>query len=109
MLNPTASLPEAVVAQAAATLAAGAPAAATELGPDRIRVNAISPSTVATEGVRAILPAEVIAARVGRTPLHRLGETGDIASAALFLASSTSSFITGQVLTVDGGLATAFL
>jgi NAD(P)-dependent dehydrogenase (short-subunit alcohol dehydrogenase family) len=83
--------------------------AATELGPDRIRVNAISPSTVATEGVRAILPAEVIAARVGRTPLHRLGETGDIASAALFLASSASNFITGQVLTVDGGLATAFL
>jgi NAD(P)-dependent dehydrogenase (short-subunit alcohol dehydrogenase family) len=83
--------------------------AATELGPDHIRVNAISPSTVATEGVRAILPAEVIAARVGRTPLQRLGETGDIASAALFLASSASNFITGQVLTVDGGLATAFL
>jgi NAD(P)-dependent dehydrogenase (short-subunit alcohol dehydrogenase family) len=83
--------------------------AATELGPDHIRVNAISPSTVATEGVRAILPAEVIAARVSRTPLHRLGETGDIASAALFLASNASNFITGQVLTVDGGLANAFL
>jgi len=41
--------------------------------------------------------------------LQRLGETGDIASAALFLASSASNFITGQVLTVDGGLATAFL
>lgn len=83
--------------------------AATELGPDHIRVNAISPSTVATEGVRAILSAETIAARVGRTPLRRLGETGDIAAAALFLASSASSFITGQVLSVDGGLANAFL
>ena len=83
--------------------------AATELGPDRIRVNAISPSTVATEGVRAMLPAEVIAARVARTPLQRLGATGDIASAALFLASKDSHFITGQVLTVDGGLANAFL
>jgi NAD(P)-dependent dehydrogenase (short-subunit alcohol dehydrogenase family) len=83
--------------------------AATELGPDHIRVNAISPSTVATEGVRAILSAETMATRVARTPLQRLGETRDIAAAALFLASDASNFITGQVLTVDGGLANAFL
>jgi NAD(P)-dependent dehydrogenase (short-subunit alcohol dehydrogenase family) len=83
--------------------------AATELGPDHIRVNAISPSTVATEGVRAILSADTMATRVARTPLHRLGETGDIAAAALFLASGASNFITGQVLTVDGGLANAFM
>ena len=83
--------------------------AATELGPDHIRVNAISPSTVATEGVRAILSAEIMATRVARTPLQRLGLTSDISAAALFLASSASNFITGQVLTVDGGLANAFL
>jgi NAD(P)-dependent dehydrogenase (short-subunit alcohol dehydrogenase family) len=83
--------------------------AATELGPDHIRVNAISPSTVATEGVRAILSAETMATRAARTPLQRLGLTSDISAAALFLASSASNFITGQVLTVDGGLANAFL
>lgn len=84
-------------------------AAAVELGPDRIRVNAISPSTVATEGVTAFMDEATLANRVARTPLRRLGETGDIAAAALFLASDESSFITGQVLTVDGGLANAFL
>lgn len=83
--------------------------AAVELGSQHIRVNAISPSTIATEGVRAMLPEDVFDARIARTPLRRLGETGDIASAALFLASDASSFITGQVLTVDGGLANAFL
>jgi NAD(P)-dependent dehydrogenase (short-subunit alcohol dehydrogenase family) len=84
-------------------------ASAVELGPHRVRVNAISPSTVATEGVVAMLSEDTIASRVARTPLRRLGETGDIASTALFLASEASSFITGQVLTVDGGLANAFL
>lgn len=83
--------------------------AAVELGPDRIRVNAISPSTVATEGVLDILSEEKLADRIRRTPLGRLGQTGDIASVALFLASDASSFITGQTVTVDGGLATAFL
>lgn len=84
-------------------------AAAVELGPDGIRVNAIAPSTVATEGVQAIMSDEVFADRVRRTPLRRLGETGDIAAAALFLGSAQSAFVTGQVLTVDGGLANAFL
>ena len=83
-------------------------AAAAELGPDGIRVNAIAPSTVATEGVKAILTDETFARRVNQTPLRRLGETADIANAALFLASDASSFVTGQVLTVDGGLASSF-
>lgn len=82
-------------------------AAAVELGPDRIRVNAIAPSTVATEGVVAMLSEATFAKRVAGTPLRRLGETGDIAEAALFLASDAASFVTGQVLTVDGGIATA--
>ena len=82
-------------------------AAAVELGPDRIRVNAIAPSTVATEGVLGMLSEETFARRVASTPLRRLGETGDIAEAALFLASPAASFVTGQVLTVDGGIATA--
>ena len=84
-------------------------AAAVELGPDAIRVNAISPSTIATEGVVNMLSPEKFAERVSRTPLRRLGETGDISNAALFLASDAASFITGQVITVDGGLANAII
>ena len=79
-------------------------AAAVELGPDRIRVNAIAPSTVSTEGVRAMLSQETLVSRAERTPLRRIGEVGDMTSAAVFLASKESAFITGQVLTVDGGL-----
>lgn len=82
-------------------------AAAVELGSDKIRVNAIAPSTIATEGVLAMLGDENFAKRVAATPLRRLGETGDIADAALFLASDAAGFVTGQVLTVDGGIATA--
>ena len=84
-------------------------AAAVELGPDAIRVNAISPSTVATEGVLGMLSPDRFADRVARTPLRRLGETDDIANAALFLGSDAASFITGQVITVDGGLANAII
>ncbi|MDJ0979702.1 MAG: SDR family oxidoreductase [Erythrobacter sp.] len=84
-------------------------AAAVELGPHSIRVNAVSPSTVATEGVQKMLTAEKIADREGRTPLKRLGQPEDIANAVAFLGSDDAAFITGQVLTVDGGLANAFL
>ncbi|WP_439547346.1 SDR family NAD(P)-dependent oxidoreductase [Sandarakinorhabdus sp.] len=78
--------------------------ASVELGPRRIRVNAIAPSTVATEGVKAILTADQIAARVRQTPIGRLGEIGDIAEAAVWLAGARSTFVTGQSLAVDGGI-----
>lgn len=84
-------------------------AASIELGPDRIRVNAIAPSTVATEGVKAILSEETLANRVARSPLRRIGETDDIAQAALWLASDRSSFVNGQSIAVDGGLGHAFI
>lgn len=84
-------------------------AASIELGPDRIRVNAIAPSTVATEGVKAILSEETLANRVARSPLRRIGETDDIAQAALWLASDRSSFVNGQSIAVDGGIGHAFI
>ncbi|UVO50684.1 glucose 1-dehydrogenase [Sphingomonas sp. SUN019] len=83
-------------------------ASAIELAPQRIRVNAVAPSTVATEGVRAMLDDATFAARVASTPLGRLGETADIAEAVLFLADGArSGFITGQSLLVDGGISIA--
>ncbi|PXW78355.1 2-hydroxycyclohexanecarboxyl-CoA dehydrogenase [Blastomonas natatoria] len=78
--------------------------ASVELGPRHIRVNAIAPSTVATEGVMAILSEEQIAKRVTQTPVGRLGEAADIAQAALWLAGGRSTFVTGQSLAVDGGI-----
>lgn len=81
---------------------------AIELAPQGIRVNAVAPSTVATEGVRAMLDEATFAARVASTPLGRLGETADIAEAVLFLADGArSGFVTGQSLMVDGGISIA--
>jgi len=82
-------------------------AAAAELGALNIRVNAVAPSTVDTEGVRRVVSEDRIAKRVEQTPLGRLGSTEDIAKAVRYLACEDSDFVTGQVLTVDGGLATA--
>jgi NAD(P)-dependent dehydrogenase (short-subunit alcohol dehydrogenase family) len=83
--------------------------ASIELGPDRIRVNTIAPATVATEGVRAILTEDGLADRIARSPMRRLGEVGDIAQAALWLASDRSSYVTGQSIPVDGGIGHAFI
>lgn len=82
--------------------------ASVELGPDRIRVNAVAPSTVATEGVLAILSEATFADRTASTPLGRLGEPSDIADAVLWLASDGSRFVTGQSIAVDGGIGHAF-
>jgi NAD(P)-dependent dehydrogenase (short-subunit alcohol dehydrogenase family) len=78
--------------------------ASVELGPRSIRVNAIAPSTVATEGVKAILSPEQFSRRVNQTPLGRLGEVEDIVQAALWLAGPRSGFVTGQSIAVDGGI-----
>ena len=79
---------------------------AKELGPRNIRVNAINPGMVDTEGVRAAgfdesdFRKEIEA----RTPLGRIGQTQDIAPAAVFLASGDAGWITGETLLVAGGL-----
>lgn len=68
-----------------------------------INVNAICPGFIRTDMIGSAVPAQVIEATVSRTLLGRLGEPDDIAAAVLFLASDDASFITAQVLTVDGG------
>ncbi|WFU27536.1 glucose 1-dehydrogenase [Bradyrhizobium sp. CB1717] len=79
-------------------------AAAAELGERNIRVNAVAPSAIPTEGTMRNRNAELDARRVARTPLGRLGTVDDIAKAICFLAGDEAGFISAQVLTVDGGI-----
>lgn len=76
---------------------------ARELGPSGVRVNAVAPGFIQTDMI-ATVPEKVIAGLRERTPLRRLGQPEDIANAYLFLASDEASFITGVVLSIDGGL-----
>jgi 3-oxoacyl-[acyl-carrier protein] reductase len=76
---------------------------ARELAGRNITVNAIAPGFIATE-MTAALGEEILEQVKSRIPLGRLGDPQDVADAALFLASEAAGFITGQVLTVDGGL-----
>jgi 3-oxoacyl-[acyl-carrier protein] reductase len=86
-----------------AAVASIARSAAKELGPRGIRVNAVAPGVIATD-MTAHLPADVIDRRVADTPLGRVGTADDVARAIRFLVGDGASFITGQVLGVDGGL-----
>ena len=84
-------------------------AAAAELGARRIRVNAVAPSAVPTEGTMRNRNVERDAARVSRTPLGRLGTVEDIASVICFLAGDGAGYLTGQTIAADGGYSTANL
>jgi meso-butanediol dehydrogenase / (S,S)-butanediol dehydrogenase / diacetyl reductase len=79
-------------------------AAAAELGERKIRVNAVCPSAVPTEGTQRNRDAERDARRAARTPLGRLGTVEDIAKGICFLASDQAAFMTAQALVVDGGV-----
>ena len=70
-----------------------------------IRVNAVAPGTIATElAARAVLTSEEAKARImSRTPMKRLGEPAEIADAVAWLASDASSYVTGEIVVVDGG------
>ena len=81
---------------------------AAEFGPRNIRVNAIAPGSTPTEGANLVVSEEAWERRRQRVPLGRLGAPEDIANAAVFLASDESSFITGDILFVDGGITYAF-
>ena len=76
---------------------------ANELGPAGIRVNALAPAVVRNEKMERGMPADQQRQVAESLPLRRLGEPYDVASAALFLASQSACWITGQVLDVNGG------
>ncbi|MFJ1762637.1 SDR family NAD(P)-dependent oxidoreductase [Amycolatopsis sp. NPDC088138] len=92
-----------VYAASKAAVANIARSAAKELGRSGIRVNAVAPGVIETD-LTAGLSEDAKAENAGKTPLGRLGRAEDVANAIRFLVSDEASFITGQVLGVDGGL-----
>jgi 3-oxoacyl-[acyl-carrier protein] reductase len=76
---------------------------ARELGSRNVRANVVAPGYVKTQ-LTDVLPEEATAAMLQNTPLGRLGEPEDVAGAVRFLCSDEASFITGEVILVDGGL-----
>jgi len=70
-----------------------------------VRVNAVAPGTIATElATKAVLTSEEARARIlSRTPMRRLGEPSEIADTVAYLASDAASYITGEIVVVDGG------
>jgi 3-oxoacyl-[acyl-carrier protein] reductase len=79
---------------------------AKELGPRQVRVNSINPGLVDTEGARTLgaIGSEMEAGMVAQTPLGRVGQPGDIAAVAAFLASDDAGWLTGETLLATGGL-----
>lgn len=78
---------------------------ARELGRDQIRVNAVAPGVTRTDMVAA-LPEEMVQRITATIPLGRVGEPEDVANAFLFLASDMASYVTGEILSVDGAAMT---
>jgi NAD(P)-dependent dehydrogenase (short-subunit alcohol dehydrogenase family) len=91
-----------------AAVAASTRSAAAEFGPRGIRVTAIAPGSTPTDGAKLVVTEDGWERRRRRVPLGRLGAPQDVANAAVFLASEEASFISGDMIFVDGGATYAF-
>ena len=81
--------------------------AATEYGPDGLRINAVAPSVIETPMTAHLLAIPAVTSAVlEQTPLGRMGELDDVTQTVLWLASDDASYITGQVINIDGGTST---
>jgi NAD(P)-dependent dehydrogenase (short-subunit alcohol dehydrogenase family) len=81
---------------------------ALEWGPKKVRINCIAPGLIATDFAQALMAdPEILADRNRHTPLRRVGLPDEIGGVAAFLASSAASYMTGQVVVVDGGVTIA--
>ncbi|MCD9196978.1 SDR family NAD(P)-dependent oxidoreductase [Aeromicrobium wangtongii] len=108
-INGTLSSPRAAAYGAAkAGLVSMMRTAAVEFGRSGVRVNAISPGVVLTPRISFLAGSEEGAQFEARIPMGRLGSPHEIANTALFLASPMSSYVTGQVIGVDGGASVAY-
>lgn len=91
-----------------AAVQASTRSAAAEFGPMNIRVNAIAPGSTRTDGANLVVDEAGWERRRQKVPLGRLGEPEDIANAAVFLAGNESSWISGDMMLVDGAMTFAF-
>ena len=95
---------EAAYAASKAAVVALSRIAAMEFGPHRVTVNAVCPGYVLTEMGTETRTEEQVAAWTAKSPLGRLGDPDDVASAVAFLASDDGSYMTGQAINVTGGM-----
>jgi 2-hydroxycyclohexanecarboxyl-CoA dehydrogenase len=95
---------EAVYAGAKAAVIGFSRSLAAEVARHGITVNVVSPATVDTPLLRGLLTAEQIERRQKANPMGRLGTPGDVAAAVVFFASPRAAYVTGQVLSVNGGV-----
>ena len=77
---------------------------AQELGPSGVRVNAVAPGMIVTEGTEAAYQGDEYARRSRHVPLRRIGEPDDVAAVVAWLCSEAARYVTGQIVRVDGGV-----
>jgi len=104
----TAAPMHAAYGAAKAALMAWVQSLAVELGSHGVRANAVAPGTILSPRMDAAFTDEQRAANAANAPLGRMGETSDIAAAALFLSCDLSRYVTGRTLVVDGGVDAKF-
>lgn len=104
----TAAPMHAAYGAAKAALMAWVQSVAIELGDHGVRANAVAPGTILSPRMDAVFTDDQRAANAANAPLGRMGETADIAAAALFLTSDMAKYVTGRTLVVDGGVDAKF-